>query len=672
MVKWNLSSKKTRKLVHHDTKKSTSKKLISNKILLFILINAILGSSLFYLPGLSVIFSGPAAILAWILVFVIAMLVMFYVGELITMHPSSGGTYEYCKQAYGRFIAFIAGWLTWVAGNFGMALGVIAAAQYFVPGRDPYHFMLQAVFVVIWVLVLNFMAYRGVDAGVTMLVAFGIITVIVVTLMIVPSFIDFPALFQGTFATSFNFEFLKPFFPQQGGTMLVYLGISVLFITEAFFGFETIAYLSNEAKDKKTLHKVLFKAVIICGAIMALYVFSSLGTVSFHDYSTNLRPFAVQAFNTMGAIGQQIVVFGMYLVIIGSVAAWPITGSRLIQAMASDRLFPKNFVTPHHKHKSPYKAIIFQTLAVLFFSWILFRGYTVGWRDPYQTVYLVYVIISLLVISLVLFTVPILRKKQPDLERPFKAPFPTIGPVLIVALFLSLIINWLRFQGGAAFSVIGFASIFLVLALPIYFLVEMLYDQKAIRKVNEFIAIFLVLGEILTFPLGVRKKILKKLGSLKGKTVLEYGCSVGTLTKRLAISVLPRGKVIATDFSEHKIKITKKRTSSHKHVQVHHHNHLNKFSLKLSQKADHLISVGMLSYMQNPNRILKDLASQVKKNGKIIFVDFDNFFFFISNVSWMKDDKKLKQMFYKAGFSVDIDRRRGILWQNIIITGKKR
>ena len=80
----------------------------------------------------------------------------------------------------------------------------------------------------------------------------------------------------------------------------------------------------------------------------------------------------------------------------------------------------------------------------------------------------------------------------------------------------------------------------------------------------------------------------------------------------------------------------------------------------------------MLSYMQNPNRILKDLASQVKKNGKIIFVDFDNFFFFISNVSWMKDDKKLKQMFYKAGFSVDIDRRRGILWQNIIITGKKR
>ena len=42
--------------------------------------------------------------------------------------------------------------------------------------------------------------------------------------------------------------------------------------------------------------------------------------------------------------------------------------------------------------------------------------------------------VSLIVLSLVLFCVPILRKKEAHLERDFKAPLPTLGPILIVSL----------------------------------------------------------------------------------------------------------------------------------------------------------------------------------------------------------------------------------------------
>ena len=418
---------------------------LTYSVVLFILINSILGSSLFYLPSLGVISSGAASIIAWIALFIIASLIMLYIGELVALHPSSGGTYEYCKRAYGRFGSFMAGWLIWIAGNFGMALNIVAASQYFIPQQTQFAFLMRIGFAVIWIIVLNFMAFRGVDAGATMLVVFGMIATFLLAFMTIPSFIDFPALFSGSF--NIPFEMMQPFFQHEGLGIISFLGLSLLLISEAFLGFEVITYMSNEVEKPQELHKVLKTGIIICGVIMVIYVLASLGTVSYSDYVKDARPFAVQALNTMGPIGEQIVVFGMYLVIIGAAAAWPITGSRLIQAMSSDNLFIKHFAKKHEKHNTPYRAVIFQTLAVFLFAWFIFRGEIVNWGDSYRTFYLIYVVLSLIVLSMIILTVPILRKKEKDLVRPYTAPFGRFVPYLLVALFIVLILNWIKIEG---------------------------------------------------------------------------------------------------------------------------------------------------------------------------------------------------------------------------------
>jgi basic amino acid/polyamine antiporter, APA family len=651
--------------------KATGVKKLSNPIVLFILINSILGSSLFYLPGLGVKSSGAASIIAWVAIFAIAAFIMLYISELITLHPSSGGTYEFCKRAYGRFISFLAGWTIWIAGNLGMALALIASAEYFIPETTNTAFLLRILFVGIWIIVLNFMAFRGIDAGVTMLVTFGIIATIVVVLMTVPSFIDIPALFSGKFAIPFQISFLEPFFQHEGYSAFSYLSLSIFLIVEAFFGFEVISYMGNELKNPKQIHKTLIKSIIFCGVITTIYILSSLGTVSYHDYVNDARPFAVQAFNTMGNFGELIVRFGMYLVILGTAAAWPITGSRLIRAMAEDKLFLRHFAVLHEKYKSPYRAVIFQTIAVLFFSWILFRGYWVGWQDSYRTSYLIYVILSLLVLNLIIFAVPVLRRKESTLKRSFKAPFARVGPILILIFVLFLIINWINLEGGTAWSILRLAGSFLLLGIPIYFMVEMFYDARAIIKVNEVLSYLSLAGEKIFFPISIRAKLLKDMGEMKGKTILEYGCSVGALTKRLAPKLLPGGRIFATDLSLRRVKIVSKRTKKHNHVSVHHHPHLHDFKLKLPKKVDGVISVGMLSYMQKPQKVLASLAKRVKKGGEIIFVDYDKFFYIIPNVAWISDTVKLKGMFRKAGFDVVIEKKKSLLWQHIIISGRK-
>ena len=652
---------------------ATGKKKIGYWVIVFILINSILGSSLFYLPSQGVLSSGAASIIAWIVLFIMASWIMLYIGELITTYPSSGGTYEYCKRAYGRFGSFSAGWLIWLAGNFGMALNIVAAAEYFIPGPPQGGVLiLRIVFALVWIIALNFMAFRGIDAGTTMLLVFGVIATFVLLLMTFPSFIDFGAILQGTFKSPFNPAYMQPFFQGVGGVgFFAGLGLSLFLISEAFLGFETVTYLANEVKDPKKLHKPLIAAIIICGVLMSLYVFSSLGIVRYSDYVQDARPFALQALQTMGQKGQDLVVFGMYLVIIGAAAAWPITGGRLIQAMAKDKLFITHFAVLHPKHKSPHRAVYFQTLAVSIFTFVLFRGYYVAWKDPYRTVYLIYVLLSLLVIGMVLLTVPILRRKDPLAERPFKAPFGTIGPIILSLIFAVLIGNWIMIEHAVATTIMSLTASFMFVGIPFYFMVEMFFNPNAIREMNDKLSFFSGMFEKVFYPFSIRRKLLKEMGDMRGKVILEHGCSVGLLTERLAKKVGPKGKVIATDFSLHKVKKADKRTKNIAHVTVHHHPNLKDFTLELKEQVDGIISVGMLSYMQEPAKMLKSMAQHVKKGGEVVFLDFDKFFYIIPNVKWVQSDAQLIGIFKQAGFDVKVERKNGLLWKYINVYGVK-
>ena len=200
----------------------------------------------------------------------------------------------------------------------------------------------------------------------------------------------------------------------------------------------------------------------------------------------------------------------------------------------------------------------------------------------------------------------------------------------------------------------------------------MYHDGEAIKKANEKLSYIMFFFENVFFPIGLRKKIFLMLGDLQNKTVLEYGCSVGTITRKLAKKVLPHGKVYAFDLVEHNLRVAYSHMKKHQQVNFYHHGHLDDFKVKVKlPKVDALVSTWTLSYLQKPEIVLKDLGKHVKKGGRVVFLDYDKFFFFIPNVIWINDDRKLKKMFTAAGFEVNITKKRGLLWQHIFIHGKK-
>ena len=179
--------------------------------------------------------------------------------------------------------------------------------------------------------------------------------------------------------------------------------------------------------------------------------------------------------------------------------------------------------------------------------------------------------------------------------------------------------------------------------------------------------------ERIILPKSVRKEILTLLGNIRNKTILEFGCSVGTLTLHLAESVKPNGKVYATDLSKKDLIITKNRMvrRGHEHVIVIHDEHqVNRVHPDVPY-VDAVVSVGMMGYMQDVKKVLLDMRELMPYGGKIVFVDYADFFKVIPNVAWLSSDATIEKLFREAGFSVFVTRKKGLFWNYVYVYGIK-
>ena len=273
---------------------------------------------------------------------------------------------------------------------------------------------------------------------------------------------------------------------------------------------------------------------------------------------------------------------------------------------------------------------------------------------------------------LIIMIVPILRKKYPDMQRSFKVPFANIGSYLVVGFLISLMVIWITSEPNA-WQILKLGLSFVAIGIPIYLLLEAYYDPDFIIRINDALAYFTLLTERFILPSNVRKEILTLLGDIRSKTVLEYGCSVGTLTLDLAENVKPGGKVYATDLSKKDLIITNNRMKKrgHEHVIIIHDEHqVNRVHPDIPH-VDSIVSMGMMGYMQDVKKILREMWELMPYGGRIVFVDYADFFKVIPNVAWLSNDAVIEKIFRDAGFSVYVSRKKGLFWNYIYVYGLK-
>ena len=622
------------------------KRVLSFWAVLLITINSIIGTGIYFLPGIGAKYSGPASIISWALMSLIAIYISMCFAELVSMFPKAGGIYEYSKQAYGRFVSFIIGWITLMAANITIAMLIVGAIQYLIPYNIP---VVKTIFSLFFILSFNYIAYRGMKTSSFMLVTFSMITLSAIFAIIIPGLFKLnPA--------NFNPFFVFP---------ISSIFITIYFIQETFFGWEAATFLAEETKDpERAMPRALIIGTVAIAIISLLLVITSMGSITWQIFSQSTSPLSDLGAFYFGNIGRSIFTLWVYLAIIGAVACWIVSTPRLVLALARDRLFLTQFSAIHKKYNSPHKAIIFQTIVT---SLLVIIGF-----GAYKTLLLILLPFALIMYIAVLLALVSLRFKQPQLKRPFKVPFGTVGPLIVVFIMIALLFTWAVMDQGTI-KLITLVISLILLGVPVYFLLELYFNPRAMRKTNNILAYLVLLTEKLALPLSVRKEIIRLMGDIKGKTILEFGCSVGTLTMHLAEEVGKNGKVYATDISERDIAIAQKRLDKkgHNHVKtIHDMMHHDRVHPDVP-KVHTIVSVGMLGYIRDIKNVLGHMNKRLKKGAKICFVDYDKFFDIIPNKEWLGDDKKIKNIFKESGFRVEVKRRQGFAWRYVFVYGEK-
>ncbi|MFC1741907.1 amino acid permease [Nanoarchaeota archaeon] len=619
-------------------------KVLSFRTILLITISSIMGTGIFFLPATGAAHAGPASLLSWIAISLIAIYISMCFAELTSMFPKAGGVYEFCKQAYGRFPSFLIGWITILAGNITIAMLIVGGIQYLLPIPLPFF---KTGLSLLFVFIFNYIGFKGMKTSAVMLVTFACITIATPIVLIIAGVI------------SFSPANLSPFFVFPASSILV----TIFLIAETFFGWESACFLAGETKDGE---KVMPKALVIgtiCIAVLALLlVVTSLSTIPWQEFGKSASPLSDLGGAHFGKAGLDIFTILVYISIIGSVAAWIVSAPRLLLSMAEDRLFLTQFAKIHPKYNTPYKAIMFQAALTTI---LVIMG-----SGSYQTLLHLLVPLVLILYSFVLMSLVILRFKQPDRKRWFRAPLGKVGPVLVVLFMLFLLVIWAIETNGAG-RLIGIGISFIIVGIPVYMLLQMYYDKKAIIWINDVFAYFVLITEKFTLPHKVRKEMIALLGNTKNKSILEYGCSVGTLTLLLAEEVKPNGKVYATNESRHQVAIAQKR------IEKEGHNHVHVLQDKPNQihpkvpKIDMAVSAGMIGSVEMEERILYQLNKRLRKGARVVFLDYDKFYDVIPNIEWLSKDEDIKKVFAAEGFDVDVIRKQGFAWQYIYIFGRK-
>ena len=614
--------------------------------ILSLAIASIMGTGMFFGAAVGASYSGNASIIAWVVIALVAVYISTFFGELVAMFPRAGGVYEFAKQSYNRFTSFMTGWTAWVIGNLTTALMIVAAIDYLIP--DPSKVLLKIVISVSLIILLNVIAFFGIEASGFVVVVLAIFSIGLILVVI------FPGIFF------MDISNLSPFLAVGIAPIL----ITIFFLAESFFGWESATYLAEETKDpEKIIPKALVYGTIIIGVLTTAIASVSLGIIPWQILTQTTAPLSLVFERIYGAFGNMLN-YGVFIALIFAAAGGIITLPRLILALARDKLFIAQLSEVHPKYKTPYKAIIFQTIVSLIIFGMAFGKYT--------TLLSLTLPLALILYIFVILTIPILRYKLPDVKRSFRAPFAKIGSVLVILFFLSLIIVWLM-QEENAFQILKLGLSFVAVGIPIYLLLEIYYDPDFIIRVNDALAYFTLLLERMILPKHVRKEILTLLGDIKNKTVLEFGCSVGTLTLSLAEDVKPYGKVYATDLSKKDLIITQKRMRKrgHEHVFVIHDEHqVNRVHPDVPH-VDAIVSIGMMGYLQDVKKVLREMRDLMPYNGKIVFVDYADFFKMIPNVAWLSKDETIEKLFREAGFSVYVTRKKGLFWNYIYVHGIK-
>lgn len=444
----------------------------------FLVIGAVIGSGIFMTSGFMVEYlpSPGLLLLVWLAGGFLTLCGALSFAELGAMYPQAGGQYIYLREAYGPFAGYFYGWgFFWFIMCGGIAALAVAFAEFvgfFWPVLSPQHVLLRLDFfglpyslsagqivAAASIILLTGVNYFGIKSGIVVQNFFTFLRIGSVVAIVV---------FGLTVGRRAGITGLGQLFaggPAFGFSTLKFFGLALIAGLWTYDGWYAVNCTAEEIKNPErnlplglilgTLSITLIYVLVNVVYVLALPVGAMKGVARVGELASS---------QLFGPAATSIISAAILLSIFGCLSATILYGPRVYLAMAEDGLFFESMAAIHPRYRVPSKALTGQAI------WSCLLCLSGTYQDLYEFV----------VFALVIFfaatglSIIVLRRKQPQKRRPYKAWGYPVLPLLFVAINVAIFFNTVVAQPKK--SLVGLSI--LCLGVPAYFY----WKRKSAKK----------------------------------------------------------------------------------------------------------------------------------------------------------------------------------------------
>ena len=430
-----------------------------------IVANVIGGGILFRSPAVAAAIPDATwFLLAWAGGGVLAFMGAIAYAELAALRPKAGGEYVYLREAFGPLAGFLTGWTSFVAGFSGAlaasAVFLIVTLNRFIPGvandtpllaipipgtSNAVTFSIHTLAASAVIIVAALIHIRGVGPG---RIASNVLTTLKIVSLVV--FIAF-GLTAGTGSPSNITETAG----SVTSTGVLFAFIPIMF---TYSGWNAASYMAEEIHDPgRNVPRALLMGTV---AVIAVYVLINvlyLYVIPIGELATlgGRSILDVVGDRLLGERAGDIMAIVAIISLAAGINAWTFAGPRVYFAMARDNTFFKSAARVHPKYKTPAASIVAQ--AILAIILVL-----TGSLDSIAN-YVGFAIT--LFAGTAVAAVFVLRKREPNAARPFKAFGYPWTPAIFVLVSLAIVLN--AFYSDPELT--GWGTLIILAGIPLYY-----------------------------------------------------------------------------------------------------------------------------------------------------------------------------------------------------------
>lgn len=405
-----------------------------------IVVGTIIGSGIFLVPKTMAAEVGtPGMVIAVFLIGgLLSLAGALTYAELGAALPHAGGEYVYLRESYGPLWSFLYGWTHTVVAKSGsmaaLAAGFVLYLGAFWPalegalvetdlplGPDGSAFtislgQLVAIAVIVSLGAIN---YFGVKLGGRVQIA---LTLLKIGLIL--AIVGCAAMLGGGSASN-----LRTVTEHTGGVSGFFAALVAALW--AYDGWNNVSMASGEVRDPgKNIPRALIGGVLVVMAVYAVTNLAYFYVLSADEVAATDRVASEAARRFLGAGGADAVAVVAMISIFGALNGSILSGARVPYAMARDRYFFESLSRVHPGYRTPHVSI------VALCGWASILALSGRYEDLFNLV----IFASWILYAMTAVSVIVLRRKRPELPRPYRVPGYPLVPIAFVVSAIALVL----------------------------------------------------------------------------------------------------------------------------------------------------------------------------------------------------------------------------------------